>query len=288
MPIIVVGEEESPGVKIGGIVQLVRREIEVECRAGDIPDSITISVAGMDIGDSIHIEEVELPKGVEVQTEVNYTVAAIVGIKTEEQEQAEAEAAEAAAAEAAAEAEAGKKYPRPRHNLGRDLLERMVEDYRLSAGGSRFKGRFGDGRIGSDKVLWLMPDTYMNLSGESVGEAVRFYKLTPDQVVVLHDDLDLPLGRIKMKLGGGNAGHNGLKSIQKILGSPDFVRIRLGIGRPPPRMDPAAFVLARFREEESRLVAPVMDEVPRVLEWILADNLPRAMSELARLMPPPA
>jgi PTH1 family peptidyl-tRNA hydrolase len=126
----------------------------------------------------------------------------------------------------------------------------------------------------------------MNLSGESVSEAVRFYKLPVDRVVVFHDDLDLDLARIKIKQGGGNAGHNGLKSMQQLLGSPDFVRVRLGIGKPVAGQDPAAFVLAPFPASERALVDPVLDALPNLLSSILDGDYAGVLNRLAQLRVP--
>ena len=174
----------------------------------------------------------------------------------------------------------GAKYRDTRHNLGWQTVLRLVDAYQLHVVGRRFEGRFGDGKIENRRVYWLLPETYMNLAGQSVGAAVRFFKLTPGQVVVFHDDLDLEPGRVRIKRGGGHGGHNGLKSIQQMLGSADFVRVRLGIGRPPPAMDPAHFVLAPFNStERSRLAAP-LERMPLALRHILQEDLAGAMNRL--------
>ena len=178
----------------------------------------------------------------------------------------------------------GAQYRDTRHNLGWDALAAIVHHYQLSPGVSRFQGRFGDGRVGEVRVAWLCPETYMNLSGQSVAAAVRFFKLEPPQVVVFHDDLDLAPGRVRMKRGGGNGGHNGLKSIQQNLGSAAFVRIRLGIGRPPPGFDTARFVLSPPPGTERDRISPVLEALPGVLPRILADDLGGALNQL--LNPP--
>ncbi|MEG3639948.1 aminoacyl-tRNA hydrolase [Magnetococcus sp. PR-3] len=181
----------------------------------------------------------------------------------------------------------GDKYRDTRHNLGWDAIDIIRDDYPLSSASSRFKGRFGSGVVNGEKVYWLMPETYMNLSGESVGEAARYYNIEPAQVVVFHDDMDLALGKIKMKVGGGHGGHNGLKSIQQHLGTADFVRIRLGIGRPPAKWDPAKYVLAHFTKEERDGVMPVLQALSRhCLASFQAGNLPDAMNRLARAINP--
>ncbi|MBF0463305.1 MAG: aminoacyl-tRNA hydrolase, partial [Magnetococcales bacterium] len=174
----------------------------------------------------------------------------------------------------------GEKYRDTRHNLGWEALLRIVDAYQLRATGRRFDGRFGDGPIATTRVWWLLPETYMNLAGQSVGAAVRFFKWTPGQVVVFHDDLDLEPGRVRIKCGGGHGGHNGLKSIQQSLGSADFVRVRLGIGRPPSGMDPAHFVLAPFNAAERTRIVPTLDRLPAALLRILAGDLAGAMNSL--------
>lgn len=180
----------------------------------------------------------------------------------------------------------GETYRHTRHNLGWDAVEAIARFHRFSPGSARFQGRFGDGRVAGRRVLWMLPETYMNLSGQAVGEAVRYYKLDPARVVVFHDDLDLPLGRVRIKRGGGNAGHNGLRSLQQHLGTPDFVRVRLGIGRPETGQDPAQFVLNRFSSEERRLLEPMLEALPGVVGEILDEAFAAAMNRLAN--PPEA
>lgn len=175
----------------------------------------------------------------------------------------------------------GIQYQGSRHNIGFELVQRIVWKFGLSSGGERFKGLFGNGRIADMAVSWLCPLTFMNLSGESVGAAVRFYKLSADQIVVFHDDMDLALGRVKIKLGGGNGGHNGLKSIHQVMSTPDFFRVRVGIGRPPRAMDPARYVLESFGLEERRILDPTLEKMPDALPFILNGELSSAMNRLA-------
>lgn len=176
----------------------------------------------------------------------------------------------------------GEKYKHTRHNLGWEVLRQIINIYHFDSIGRRFEGRFGDGRLEAFRVWWLFPETYMNLAGRSVGAAVRFLKLEPEQVVVFHDDLDLEVGRVRMKRGGGrgggHGGHNGLKSIQHVVGSADFVRVRLGIGRPPQNVPPAHFVLAPFNASEREQVASSLERLPGALPWILKGDLPGAMN----------
>jgi len=145
----------------------------------------------------------------------------------------------------------GPRYARTRHNVGY-----MVADLVAARAGADFRkkynGRFAEGRLGDVRVGLLEPETYMNLSGRSVAEAARFYKVDPADVVVVYDEIELDFGRVRARLGGGLKGHNGLRSLAESLGTPDFVRVRCGVGR-PRRGDPrsvADFVLGPFYEDE--------------------------------------
>ncbi|MFY0310038.1 aminoacyl-tRNA hydrolase [Leisingera sp. D0M16] len=139
----------------------------------------------------------------------------------------------------------GPKYERNRHNIGFMALDRIASDHGFSPWKSKFQALICEGNLGGEKVLLLKPQTFMNLSGQSVGEAMRFYKLTPADVVVLHDELDLAPGKARMKQGGGHAGHNGLRSIHSHIGA-DYARVRLGIGHPGHKDAVAGYVLRDF------------------------------------------
>ncbi|MBB95930.1 MAG: aminoacyl-tRNA hydrolase [Rhodobacteraceae bacterium] len=143
----------------------------------------------------------------------------------------------------------GAEYARNRHNIGFMAVDRMAEDHGFSPWKAKFNGRIAEGRLGSDKVLLLKPDTYMNRSGQSVGEAMRFYKLEPDDVTVLHDELDLAPGKCRAKTGGGHAGHNGLRSIHAHIGDA-YHRVRLGIGHPGRKELVAGYVLHDFAKAD--------------------------------------
>lgn len=174
----------------------------------------------------------------------------------------------------------GERYRRTRHNLGWEAVTAIAKARELPMDGRRFRGLFGGGRIDERRVFWLLPETYMNLAGEAVAEAVRFYRVAVERVVVFHDDLDLAPGRVKIKRGGGNAGHNGLRSIQERLGSADFVRVRLGIGRPTGEGDAAGFVLAPFTTAERETVDRMIGELVAVIPQILDEAWPAAMNRL--------
>jgi len=166
----------------------------------------------------------------------------------------------------------GSEYDGTRHNVGFDVANELVRRWQLPRLKAKYRGLLTEGRIGpgGPRVAILLPQTYMNDAGNSVGPARGAFKVELDRVLVIHDEIDLPFGEIRPRVGGGLAGHNGLKSLRAGLGSPDFARVRIGVGR-PPTTDPdrvAAYVLGRFREpkEEVRaLIEEAADAVERTV-----------------------
>ncbi|WP_121630769.1 aminoacyl-tRNA hydrolase [Tropicibacter alexandrii] len=154
----------------------------------------------------------------------------------------------------------GAKYAGNRHNIGFMALDRIAEDHGFGPWKAKFQGQLTEGRLGSERVLLLKPETFMNLSGQSVGEAMRFYKLEPGDVTVFHDELDLAPGKVRVKMGGGHAGHNGLRSIHQHIGEA-YQRVRLGIGHPGHKDRVAGYVLSDFAKAE----ADMLDDVLRGL-----------------------
>jgi len=143
----------------------------------------------------------------------------------------------------------GAKYARNRHNIGFMALDEIASDHGFAPWRSKFQGQLTEGRLGREKVILLKPETFMNLSGQSVGEAMRFYKLTPDDVTVFHDELDLAPGKIKVKTGGGHAGHNGLRSIHQHI-TEAYRRVRMGIGHPGHKDRVSGYVLHDFAKAD--------------------------------------
>ena len=182
----------------------------------------------------------------------------------------------------------GRDYAGNRHNIGYMAVDEIVRRYGFSAPKSRSRphGMFSEGRIDGEKVVVLKPLTYMNLSGQAVGAAVRYFKLEPGDVFVFHDELDLAAGKVRAKRGGGNAGHNGLRSIDSHIG-PDYWRIRLGIGHPGDRNRVTSHVLKDFSKADrpwvTRMVEAVADAVPLLLAGKQADF----MTRVALLTQPP-
>lgn len=164
----------------------------------------------------------------------------------------------------------GQEYTDTRHNVGFRVLERLSDRIGARLSDKKFKARLGKGRIGSDDALLIAPQTYMNLSGEAVGPALGFYKLRTDRLVVVHDELDLAFGAVEVKVGGGHRGHNGLRSLHKHLPDDRYVRVRVGIGRPPPQWDPADYVLGKFAKDERDRVDAIIDQAVEAIEDIVA------------------
>jgi PTH1 family peptidyl-tRNA hydrolase len=175
----------------------------------------------------------------------------------------------------------GPEYAATRHNAG-FLAVRAFHDRHAGAFGgwsAKFGAEISEGRLAGSKISLILPQTYMNLSGGPVAEAMKFWKVAPSDVIVVHDELDLPLGTLRVKVGGSAGGHNGLKSIIERLGAEDFIRIRLGIGTGERSRIPAErFVLQRWPAAESGVMAEVRRRVLTVIEDIVKDGPERAMS----------
>lgn len=172
----------------------------------------------------------------------------------------------------------GPGYAGNRHNAGF-----MVVDALAGRMGGRFKAHKGraevvDGRLAGQRAVLAKPRSYMNESGGPVKALRDFYKVPPERVVIVHDELDIPYGALRLKLGGGDNGHNGLRSITKALGGRDYLRVRFGIGRPPGRMDPAAFVLRDFSAAERKELDLHLDRAADATEVLLTDGLERAQN----------
>ncbi len=171
----------------------------------------------------------------------------------------------------------GSKYQWTRHNAGFLFLDRIAQLEGLSIVRKQFGGLTAEWERKGKRLVLLKPQTFMNLSGRSVMPALQFYKLKPDQLIVVHDEIDLALGAARLKQGGGHGGQNGLRSIMELLGKGDFVRLRLGIGR-PPHGDVTNHVLGVFTPPEMEIFARVLDGALDMLETALDEGVPKAMS----------
>lgn len=174
----------------------------------------------------------------------------------------------------------GEKYARTRHNAGFMAIERIAERHGFPAWRKRFAGLVTEGELGGEKCLLLKPQTYMNESGRSVGEAVRFLKLELADVIVIHDEIDLAPGKLRVKAGGGNAGNNGLRSITAHIGN-DYVRVRIGIGHPGAKEAVQYYVLHDFAKVEQVWLEPMLDAIADAAGLLIQGNSARFLNEIA-------
>jgi PTH1 family peptidyl-tRNA hydrolase len=181
----------------------------------------------------------------------------------------------------------GSRYAGNRHNLGFMAINAIARRHGVAGYRSRFKGELADAPIGGERRLLLKPQTFMNDSGESVAETARFFKIAPAEIAVIHDEIDLRPGKLRVKRGGGNAGHNGLRSIDALLG-PDYWRVRIGVGHPGVRELVQPYLLHDFAAEEVTLwVKPLLSAVAETIALLLSDMPDAFMSEVARRFRPP-
>jgi len=176
----------------------------------------------------------------------------------------------------------GKKYQRARHNLGFLVVDRVAVGNSVAVKKRRYGSLIGDWQIAGEKVLLVKPQTYMNRSGEAVRKLFRYFPVTLKDLVVIHDDLDLPFGRIRVRPRGGAGGHLGVGSILESLGEEGFFRVRVGIGRPPPGVDPADFVLDPFSPDENAQLDQVVSKAAGAVACLLEEGFRRAMEKFNR------
>lgn len=177
----------------------------------------------------------------------------------------------------------GPGYAMHRHNVGFMAVDVIADMHRFGSVQKKFSGWVQEGRIGGEKILLLKPATFMNESGRSVGEAMRFYKLGLEALTVFHDELDLAPFKVKVKEGGGHAGHNGLRSIDKHLGS-DFRRVRIGIGHPGHKERVNGHVLGNYTKAEHDTLAHMLGAIAAEAEWLAKGDNARFMSDVALRM----
>lgn len=175
----------------------------------------------------------------------------------------------------------GGRYTRTRHNVGFMVVDDVATRAGVAVEKKLFGALVGDAVLGGKKAVLAKPQSFMNLSGQPVASLMGFYKVPATDVVVLHDDIDLPLGRLKVQQGGGHGGHNGIRDVQRVAGN-DYVRVRLGVGRPPPQWDPADYVLAPFTAEEEGTVSAMLSTAADAVECIVRDGVVAAMNRFNR------
>ncbi|MCL4765938.1 MAG: aminoacyl-tRNA hydrolase [Hyphomicrobiaceae bacterium] len=177
----------------------------------------------------------------------------------------------------------GEKHARNRHNVGFMAVERIAEKHRFQQWRRRFQGETAEGAIGGERVLLLKPLTYMNESGRAVGEAARFLKIDLSDIIVFHDEIDLVPGKVKIKTGGGNAGHNGLRSISAHLGN-DFARVRIGVGHPGAKDAVVHYVLHDFAKADQEWLEPLLDALADAAGRLAAGDAARFLTDVAQAM----
>ena len=182
----------------------------------------------------------------------------------------------------------GREYERHRHNVGFMAVETLLPRARAELHQGKFQARMGQGSLGGEKVIFLEPQTFMNLSGRSVAEAARFYKVAVEDVLVIHDELDLDFGRLQLKAGGGSGGHNGLKSTVSSLGEDGFIRLRFGIGKPQgpnAKERVAGYVLSNFDDGERRRLDELLTQAADAAETWVREGLATAMNRYNKRAP---
>lgn len=170
------------------------------------------------------------------------------------------------------------QYNGTRHNIGFSVIDELAERHGIRLDGKKHKAVFGKGMIGSEKVILAMPQTYMNLSGESVRELFDYYKVDVEDIIVVYDDINLDVGRLRVRKKGSAGGHNGMKNIIKHLGSESFPRVRVGVGEKPKQMDLADYVLSRFKEDELPLIREGCSAACDAIEMIIEKDVDTAMN----------
>ncbi|MGE3333919.1 MAG: aminoacyl-tRNA hydrolase [Rhodospirillaceae bacterium] len=181
----------------------------------------------------------------------------------------------------------GERYAHNRHNIGFMAIEKIADRHRFTPWRARFQGQIAEGLIDGEKVMALKPQTYMNLSGQSVGEAARFFKVQPPEIIVMYDEIELAAGKVKVKQGGGSAGHNGIKSIDAHVG-PDYWRLRLGVGRPATKEEVHGHVLSDFAKADRDWLDKLLEAVSDSIPLLLAGGESKFMTKVALLTKPPA
>lgn len=173
----------------------------------------------------------------------------------------------------------GPEYARTRHNAGFMAVDLLAENLRVSYWKEQSGAKVAHARFGEDELILAKPQTFMNISGKSVQKIVDEYELEPSEIVVVHDDIDLPEGSVRVKRGGGHGGHNGLRSVNEQLGSGEYVRVRVGVGRPPGRKDAADFVLEPVRGEAAERLDGIIPTAAQAVLHVLEHGVDSAMRE---------
>lgn len=173
----------------------------------------------------------------------------------------------------------GREYRNTRHNIGFLAIDALAKSLNVTLGKVQSKALVGQGKIGSNKVILVKPQTYVNLSGQAVSGLLNFYKISAEHLIVIHDDIDLPFGTIRIRPGGGSAGQRGVKSIIEKVGTQEFARMRLGVGRPPGQMEAAAYVLQPFTKEDEEFLVNFLAKAAEAANEFVNNGLNAAMNK---------
>ena len=177
----------------------------------------------------------------------------------------------------------GRQYEATRHNMGFDVIDKLVEEYRIPQGGVKFNAMYGKGMIGGQQALLMKPLSYMNLSGGPGRDMVNYFKIDPEtEMIVIYDDIDTEPGNLRIRKQGSAGGHNGIKDLIKQLGTQKFIRIKVGVGAKPQGWDLADYVLGRFDSKSRELVEDAQERACKAVEMILSDGPDAAMNEFNR------
>lgn len=171
-----------------------------------------------------------------------------------------------------------KEYDKTRHNVGFAVIDQLADRYGIDVSERKHRAFCGKGVIEGQKVLLVKPQTFMNLSGESLRSAMDYYKALPEELIVIYDDISLPPGQLRIRLKGSAGGHNGIKNIIAHLGTQEFPRIKVGVGEKPPRMDLKDYVLSRFSKGEQELMEEAFREAAQAVAMMISDGADRAMN----------
>lgn len=172
----------------------------------------------------------------------------------------------------------GRKYEGTRHNVGFDAIDCLSQQHGIKVSKIKFKALLGEGFISNKKVILVKPQTYMNLSGESIRDILDWYKVSPDHLIVIFDDVDIPFGEIRVKRKGSAGTHNGMKSIIYQLKDDNFPRVKIGIGKPPEEWELSDFVLSGFSREERKIINDSIEKAARAVTTIIEDGIDAAMN----------
>jgi peptidyl-tRNA hydrolase, PTH1 family len=176
----------------------------------------------------------------------------------------------------------GEGYERTRHNVGFLVADQLARSLRADFAATKFAAELAEARAGQERVWIMKPRTYMNHSGEAVGAALRFWKLGLEDLVVVHDEIELDPFRVQLKVGGGDSGHNGVKSVNAHVGGRDYARVRVGVGRPPPRMDPADYVLGKFAKADEDELQECLSRAEEATRLVVELGAQKAMNQVNR------